>query len=135
MKLKNIVPRTEIQITFTETPIKESVYVGVIQLEKNGETYLFDFNEYEGSYNGKVLTIDTKDLAFCECPEDAKLEDLEDARVIHIFLQGEEEAYMEDQMIEDIELSIFDIETHSMITLTKGAFSDADLAEYYEIQW
>ena len=44
MLLTDVVLRAVISITLTQTPAKESIYVGKIILTKDGKEYTFDFD-------------------------------------------------------------------------------------------
>ena len=44
MLLTDVVLRAVISITLTQTPAKESIYVGKIILAKDGKEYTFDFD-------------------------------------------------------------------------------------------
>ena len=69
-------------------------------------------------------------------PDDATLEELKDAVVTGIFLQGDEDSYVEGQSITDIKLCLYDAANNdSRVFLNKKAFKNADLGEYYDIAW
>ena len=71
-----------------------------------------------------------------EAPNDATLEELKDAVVTDIFLQGDEDSYVEGQSITDINLCLYDAaDSKNRVFLNKKAFKNADLGEYYDITW
>lgn len=128
--------RAGIIITFAKKPEKESVYVGNVTLEKGDRKFQFDWNEYSGEYTDKTLLLTTRDLDSMEAPDDATLEELRDAVVTGIFLQGDEDSYVEGQSITDINLCLYDAANNdSRVFLNKKAFKNADLGEYYGITW
>lgn len=128
--------RAGIIITFAKKPEKESVYVGNVTLEKGDRKFQFDWNEYSGEYTDKTLLLTTRDLDSMEAPDDATLEELRDAVVTGIFLQGDEDSYVEGQSITDINLCLYDAANNdSRVFLNKKAFKNADLGEYYDIAW
>lgn len=128
--------RAGIIITFAKKPEKESVYVGNVTLEKGDRKFQFDWNEYSGEYTDKTLLLTTRDLDSMEAPDDATLEELRDAVVTGIFLQGDEDSYVEGQSITDINLCLYDAANNdSRVFLNKKAFKNADLGEYYDITW
>ena len=128
--------RACILIAFTKKPEKESVYVGNITLEKDGRKFQFDWNEHSGEYIDKTLLLKTRDLDSMVAPNDATLEELKDAVVTGIFLQGDEDSYVEGQSITDIKLCLYDAANNdSRVFLNKKAFKNADLGEYYDIAW
>lgn len=128
--------RACIMIAFAKTPEKESVYVGNITLEKDGRKFQFDWNEHSGEYTDKTLLITTRDLHSMEAPNDATLEELKDAVVTGIFLQGDENSYAKEQVITDINLCLYDAaDSKNRVFLNKKAFKNADLSEYYDIAW
>lgn len=128
--------RAGIIITFAKKPEKESVYVGNVTLEKGDRKFQFDWNEYSGEYTDKTLLLTTRDLDSMEAPDDATLEELRNAVVTGIFLQGDEDSYVEGQSITDINLCLYDAANNdSRVFLNKKAFKNADLGEYYDITW
>lgn len=128
--------RACIMIAFAKTPEKESVYVGNVTLEKGDRKFQFDWNEYSGEYTDKTLLLTTRDLDSMEAPDDATLEELKDAVVTDIFLQGDENSYVKGQVITDINLCLYDAaDSKNRVFLNKKAFKNADLGEYYDITW
>lgn len=138
MLLTDAILRAVISITLTQTPAKESLYVGKIILAKDGKEYTFDFD---------TCTIDIVDhTVVIECaegesededfPDGATMEELEGAAVTDLFLQGDEEFYIEGQAVKDIELMLYDVaDPIRKIVFKKDAFKEADLGEYYDITW
>mgnify|MGYP004669685337 CR=1 FL=1 len=138
MLLTDVILRAVISITLTQTPAKESIYVGKIILAKDGKEYTFDFD---------TCTIDIVDhTVVIECaegesededfPDGATMEELEGAAVTDLFLQGDEEFYIEGQAVKDIELMLYDVaDPTRKIVFKKDAFKEADLGEYYDITW
>lgn len=138
MLLTDAILRAVISITLTQTPAKESLYVGKIILAKDGKEYTFDFD---------TCTIDIIDhTVVIECadgesededfPDGATMEELEGAAVTDLFLQGDEESYVEGQAVKDIELMFYDVvDPTRKIVFKKDAFKEADLGEYYDITW
>lgn len=64
------------------------------------------------------------------------MEDLEGAIVTDLFLQGDEEAYVEGQAVKNIELVLYDVaDPTRKIVFKKDAFKETDLGEYYDITW
>lgn len=136
MLLHDMCLRAEISITFGKPPVKESVYVGEIRLEKDGKEYVFDFNETTGSYEDNQLTLDLRDCDYMVAPSDATLEELTDAKVTDLFLQGDDNCYVAGQTIKDISITFYDNTNGSEhnVTLETPAFADADLGEYYDLE-
>lgn len=136
MLLKEINLKATAYIRLKKEPAKESVYVGNICLEKNGKKYRFDFNKYDVSYTGNILVLNLSDCTDIDAPDDAVLEDLINAKVTDFFLQGDEECYVEGQVIKDIIFDIsdgFDKDEH-MVTLYKTSFLEADFGEFYGLE-
>lgn len=136
MLLHDMCLRAQIVITFGKQPVKESVYVGEICLEKDGEEYTFDFNETTGSYEDNQLTLDLRDCDYVAAPSDATLEELACAKVKDLFLQGDDNCYVAGQTIKDISITFYDGVNGSEhnVTLETPAFADADLGEYYDLE-
>ncbi|MBT9826352.1 hypothetical protein GPL19_10320 [Enterocloster bolteae] len=138
MLLTDVVLRAVISITLTQTPAKESIYVGKIILAKDGKEYTFDFD---------TCTIDIIDhTVVIECaegesededfPDGATMEELEGAAVTDLFLQGDEESYIEGQAVKNIELMLYGVaDPTRKIVFKKDAFKETDLGEYYDITW
>lgn len=138
MLLTDVVLRAVISITLTQTPAKESIYVGKIILAKDRKEYTFDFD---------TCTIDIIDhTVVIECaegesededfPDGATMEELEGAAVTDLFLQGDEESYIEGQAVKNIELVLYDVaDPTRKIVFKKDAFKETDLGEYYDITW
>lgn len=127
--------RAGIVITFAKKPEKESVYVGNVTLERGDRKFQFNWNEYSSEYTDKTLLLTTRDLASIEAPDDATLEELKDTVVTGIFLQGDENSYVEGQYITDINLCLYDASDNNRVFLDKTAFKNADFGEYYDITW
>lgn len=86
--------------------------------------------------NYKTLLLKTRDLDSIVAPDDTTLEELKDAVVTGIFLQCNEDSYVEEQSITDIKLCLYDAANNdSRVFLNKKAFKNADLGEYYDIIW
>lgn len=136
MLLKDINLKATAYIRLKMEPAKESVYVGNICLEKNGKKYRFDFNKYDVSYTGNILVLNLSDCTDIDAPDDAVLEDLINAKVTDFFLQGDEERYVEGQVIKDIIFDIydgFDKENH-IVTLYTSSFTETDFGEFYGLE-
>ena len=53
-----------------------------------------------------------------------------------MFLQGDEESYIEGQAVKNIELVLYDVaDPTRKIVFKKDAFKETDLGEYYDITW
>lgn len=135
--LTNKRPRAEITLWFAKKPANENVYVGGIELKKNGKMYRFDFDGYDGIYAEdpyKELVLFLRDCS--EIPEETTLGDLAGARVKSLFLQGEEGMCVDGQYLTDVELTIYDSYDCSgeSVTFTKEAFLGADFGEYYDLK-
>ena len=127
--------RAGITITFAKKPAEESVYVGDLVLNKDGHRIQFDWTEQSETYNENTLYIETKDLDTLNAAENTTFEDLKGAVVDHLFLQGEDSAYVEGQEITDIELCLFGAADDRLrMMFHKDAFTDTDLGEYYAIR-
>lgn len=62
------------------------------------------------------------------------MEELEGATVMDLFLQGDEESYIEGQTVKNIALMLYDVtDSTRKIVFKKDAFKEADLGEYYDI--
>ena len=66
MLLTDVVLRAVISITLTQTPAKESIYVGKIILTKDGKEYTFDFD------TRAIDIIDHTVVIYTEKPADAR---------------------------------------------------------------
>lgn len=136
MLLKDIVLRAVISMTMTKTPAKESIYVGTITLTKDGKKYTFDFNSYSIGIVSNAIVIECREGELEDTPEGATLEELESATVTDLFLQGDEDSYVEGQAVKNIELTLYDVMDPSRkVIFEKDAFKEADLGEYYDITW
>lgn len=138
MLLTDTVLRAVISITLTKTPVKESIYVGEIILVKDGKEYTFDFDTYTIDIVGNTIVIECKEgeAEDEDLPDGATMEELEGATVTDLFLQGDEESYVEGQAVKDIELTLYDVADPShKVIFKKNAFQEADLGEYYDITW
>lgn len=136
MLLKDIVLRAVISMTMTKTPAKESIYVGTITLTKDGKEYTFDFDSYSIGIVDNTIVIECRESELEDIPEGATLEELEGATVTDLFLQGDEDSYMEGQAVKNIELTLYDVMDPSCkVIFEKDAFKEADLGEYYDITW
>ena len=138
MPLTDVVLRAVISITLTQTPAKESSYVGKIILAKDGKEYTFDFDTCTIEIIDHTVVIEcmegeSEDEDF---PDGATMEELEGAAVTDLFLQGDEESYIEGQAVKNIELMLYDVaDPTRKIVFEKDAFKEADLGEYYDIAW
>ena len=138
MSLTDVVLRAVISITLTQTPAKESIYVGEIILAKDGKEYTFDFDTCTIEIIDHTVVIEctegeSEDEDF---PDGATMEELEGAAVTDLFLQGDEESYIEGQAVKNIELMLYDVaDPTRKIVFEKDAFKEADLGEYYDITW
>ena len=101
MLLTDVVLRAVISITLTQTPAKESIYVGKIILTKDGKEYTFDFDTRAIDIIDHTVVIECTEgeLEDEDFPDGATMEDLEGAIVTDLFLQGDEEAYVEGQAV------------------------------------
>lgn len=127
--------RAGITITFAKKPANESVYVGDLVLIKNNKCIQFDWAEQSETYDGNTLYIETKDLDTLNAAENTAFEDLKGAVVDHLFLQGEDDAYVKGQEITDISLCLFGAADERIrMVFHKDAFANADLGEYYAIR-
>lgn len=136
MLLKDIVLRAVISMTMTKTPAKESIYVGTITLTKDGKKYTFDFDSYSIGIVDNTIVIECREGELEGIPEGATLEELEGATVTDLFLQGDEDSYVEGQSVKNIELTLYDVMDPSRkVIFEKDAFKEADLGEYYDITW
>lgn len=136
MLLKNMNLKATAYIRLKKEPAKEYIYVGNICMEKYGKKYRFDFNKYDVSYEGNILVLNLSDCIDIDAPDDAVLEDLIDAKVTDFFLQGDEERYVEGQVIKDIIFDIydgFDKENH-IVTLYTSSFFETDFGEFYGLE-
>lgn len=138
MPLTDVVLGAVISITLTQTPAKESIYVGKIILAKDGKEYTFDFDTCTIEIIDHTVVIEctegeSEDEDF---PDGATMEELEGAAVTDLFLQGDEESYIEGQAVKNIELMLYDVaDPTRKIVFEKDAFKEADLGEYYDITW
>lgn len=136
MLLTDVVLRAVISITLAQTPVKESIYVGKIILAKDGKEYTFDFDTCTIEIIDHTVVIEctegeSEDEDF---PDGATMEELEGAAVTDLFLQGDEESYIEGQAVKNIELMLYDVaDPTRKIVFEKDAFKEADLGEYYDI--
>lgn len=136
MLLKDIVLRAVISMTMTKTPAKESIYVGTITLTKDGKEYTFDFDSYSIGIVDNTIVIECREGELEDIPEGATLEELKGATVTDLFLQGDEDSYVEGQSVKNIELTLYDVMDPSRkVIFEKDAFKEADLGEYYDITW
>lgn len=136
MLLKDIVLRAVISMTMTKTPAKESIYVGTITLTKDGKEYTFDFDSYSIGIVDNTVVIECRESELGDIPEGTTLEELEGATVTDLFLQGDEDSYVEGQAVKNIELTLYDVMDPSRkVIFEKDAFKEADLGEYYDITW
>lgn len=138
MLLTDVVLRAVISITLTQTPAKESIYVGKIILTKDGKEYTFDFDTRAIDIIDHTVVIECTEgeLEDEDFPDGATMEDLEGAIVTDLFLQGDEEAYVEGQAVKNIELVLYDVaDPTRKIGFKKDAFKETDLGEYYDITW
>lgn len=136
MLLKDIVLRAVISMTMTKTPAKESIYVGTITLTKDGKEYTFDFDSYSIGIIDNTVVIECREGELGDIPEGATLEELEGATVTDLFLQGDEDSYVEGQAVKNIELTLYDaMDSSRKVVFEKDAFKEADLGEYYDITW
>lgn len=138
MLLTDTVLRAVISITLAKTPVKESIYVGEIIFIKDGREYTFDFDTYTIDIVGNAIVIECKEgeAEDEDFPDGATMEELEGATVTDLFLQGDEESYVEGQAVKDIELTLYDVADPShKVIFKKDAFKEADLGEYYDITW
>lgn len=136
MLLTDIVLRAVISITLAQTPAKESIYVGRITLTKDGKEYTFDFDTCMIDIIGNTVVIECTEgeLEDEDFPDGATMEELEGATVMDLFLQGDEESYIEGQTVKNIELMLYDVtDSTRKIVFKKDAFKEADLGEYYDI--
>lgn len=136
MLLKNMNLKATAYIRLKKEPAKELLYVGNICLKKNEKKYRFDFNKFNVSYVGNLLILSLSDCTDIDVPDDAVLEDLENAKVTNFFLQGDEERYVEGQAIKDIIFDIFDgfDKDKHVVTLYKTSFLEADFGEFYSLE-
>lgn len=136
MLLTDIVLRAVIAMTMTKTPAKESIYVGTITLVKDGKKYTFDFDSYAVGVVDNTIVIECREGELEDIPEGATLEELEGATVTDLFLQGDEDSYVDGQAVKNIELTLYDATDSSRkVVFEKDAFKEADLGEYYDITW
>lgn len=138
MLLTDVVLRAVISITLTQTPAKESIYVGKVILAKDGRVYTFDFDTRAIDIIDHTVVIECTEgeLEDEDFPDGATMEELEGAAVTDLFLQGDEEFYIEGQAVKDIELMLYDVaDPTRKIVFKKDAFKEADLGEYYDITW
>lgn len=136
MLLKDIVLRAVISMTMTKTPAKESIYVGTITLTKDGKEYTFDFDSYSIGMVDNTVVIECREGELEGISEGATLKELEGATVTDLFLQGDEDSYVEGQAVKNIELTLYDVMDPSRkVIFEKDAFKEADLGEYYDITW
>lgn len=136
MLLTDIILRAVIAMTMTKTPAKESIYVGTITLVKDGKKYTFDFDSYAVGVVDNTIVIECREGELEDIPEGATLEELEGATVTDLFLQGDEDSYVEGQTVKNIELTLYDATDSSRkVVFEKDAFKEADLGEYYDIAW
>lgn len=136
MLLTDVVLRAVIAMTMTKTPAKESIYVGTITLVKDGKKYTFDFDSYAVGVVDNTIVIECREGELEDIPEGATLEELEGATVTDLFLQGDEDSYVEGQAVKNIELTLYDATDSSRkVVFEKDAFKEADLGEYYDIAW
>ena len=120
----------------TKTPAKESIYVGTITLTKDGKEYTFDFDSYSIGMVDNTVVIECREGELEGISEGATLEELEGATVTDLFLQGDEDSYVEGQAVKNIELTLYDVMDPSRkVIFEKDAFKEADLGEYYDITW
>ena len=83
-----------------------------------------------------AFTVGEGELEDEDFPDGATMEDLEGAIVTDLFLQGDEEAYVEGQAVKNIELVLYDVaDPTRKIVFKKDAFKETDLGEYYDITW
>ena len=135
--LKDITLRAVITMTMAKVPEQESLYVGTIVFAKDGKRYSFDFNSHTTAISGKTITIDCKDenKEDRDIPDDTVFEELDGAIVTDLFLQGDEDSYVDGQTVCDIELILYDATTYlHKVVFEKDAFRKADLGEYYNIK-
>lgn len=136
MLLKDVVLRAVIAMTMVKPPAKESIYVGTITLVKDGKKYTFDFDSYGVGVVDNTVVIECREGELEDIPEGATLEELEGAVVTDLFLQGDEDSYVEGQAVKNIELTLYDVMDPSRkVIFEKDAFKEADLGEYYDITW
>lgn len=136
MLLKDIVLRAVISMIMTKPLAKESIYVGTITLTKDGKKYTFDFDSYSIGIVDNAIVIECREGELEDIPEGATLEEMEGATVTDLFLQGDEDAYVEGQAVKNIELTLYDVMDPSRkVIFEKDAFKEADLGEYYDITW
>lgn len=136
MLLKDIVLRAEISMIMVKPPAKESIYVGTITLTKDGKKYTFDFDSYSIGIVSNTIVIECREGELEDIHEGATLEELEGATITDLFLQGDEDSYVEGQAVKNIELTLYDVMDPSRkVIFEKDAFKEADLGEYYDITW
>ena len=125
----------ELQLKFKEAPVDELVYVGLIQLEKDGMKCEIDFQSWEcdrfSAIKAMVISMDNADIV---CPNTMDFDDLKGASVTYLFLQAyEDDKYIEGQFVVDIRLSLeYDGET--IIFDAEDFNVGSDIGEFYPLK-
>lgn len=123
-------------ILLKEKPAKEHVYVGEIKLAKGTKEFVFDFAKYANFYDedSNSLSIFLKNCDYVKVPDGTKLEDLAGAKVTDLFLQGEEDKYVDGQCITAINMVIgYENDINHTMFFPQTAFTNTDFGEYYSL--